>query len=305
MRVETFGDATLINGDCREVLKGPLDFIFVDPPYGHLNNDGDLISFREAALGQKKDKGEATIDFLFADPPYGQNFGDERNILSRHEHAKGFKTKDEEAETRPILNDSPEETKALIDWLFNEATKFLVKGGVISCCCSGGGGKDVAMAEWPQQMFAVPHLQFKQIIIWDKGPMGMGWQWRRSYEVILEAQRKGASTKWYDKTRKVENIIRPGDYGIYKIIPEKDQHPTEKPPELAALFIKLHTRPGELVVDPFMGAGSTGVAAIRTGRKFLGIELDPHWYDVACKKIEAEVKEKESGDDLMDALGFD
>ena len=65
-------------------------------------------------------------------------------------------------------------------------------------------------------MVAVPHLQFRQIIAWDKGSMGMGWHYRRSYEVILEAQRKGAPCKWYDKTRKVENIIRPGDYGVRK-----------------------------------------------------------------------------------------
>ena len=125
---------------------------------------------------------------------------------------------------------------------------------------------------------------------------------RPSYEVILDAQRKGARCKWYDNTRKVENIIRPGQYSIYNIIPDADQHPTEKPPELAAHFIGLHTRPRELVLDPFMGAGSTGLAAIRLGRKFLGKEIDQHWFDVACRKIEDEVRAKESGEDFMEAL---
>ena len=151
-------------------------------------------------------------------------------------------------------------------------------------------------------MVGVPHLQFRQVIVWDKAPMGMGWHYRRSYEVILEAQRKGASCKWYDKTRKVENIIRPGDYGIYKIIPGADQHPTEEPPELAAHFIRLHTQPGELVLDPFMGAGITALAAIRLGRTFLGIEIDQHWFDVACRKIETEVRAKESGENVMETL---
>jgi hypothetical protein len=50
----------------------------------------------------------------------------------------------------------------------------------------------------------------------------MGWHFRRSYEVILDAQRKGAPCKWYDETKKIENIIRPGHYGIYKIIPGAD-----------------------------------------------------------------------------------
>jgi site-specific DNA-methyltransferase (adenine-specific) len=64
----------------------------------------------------------------------------------------------------------------------------------------------------------------------------------------------------------------------------------------------MHTQPGELVLDPFMGAGSTGLAAIRLGRRFLGIEIDQHWFDVACRKIEAEVRAKESGEDFMEAL---
>ena len=120
-------------------------------------------------------------------------------------------------------NDDPRGAKALIAWLFNDATKSLVKGGCICCCCSGGGGKDLAFADWTQMMVAVPHLRFKQVIVWDKGPMGMGMglHFRPSYEVILDAQRKGARCKWYDKTRKVENIIRPGQYSIYKIIPER------------------------------------------------------------------------------------
>lgn len=274
MKTEVIGDVILHHGDCRDVLGEDtpykqIDFIFTDSPYGHNNNDGDLISFREAALGQEEKKS------------WG---GDIRN------------------DPRPILNDSPEQTKVLVSWLFNDATKLLVKGGCICCCCSGGGGKDVAMAEWPQMMFAVPHLAFKQVIIWDKGPMGMGWHYRRSYETVLVAQRQGAPCKWYDTTKKVENIIRPGDYGIYKILPVRDQHPTEKPVELAAHFIRLHTQPGELVCDPFMGGGSTGLAAIRSGRKFLGVELEQHWFDVACRKIEAEVLAKESGDDMMETL---
>jgi DNA modification methylase len=247
-----------------EIKPYSVDFIFVDPTYGHSNNDGDLISVRELALGQAKE---------------GEVYA-----------------------TRPIANDDPEKAKALIEWLFNDATKSLVKGGCICCCCSGGGGEDVALANWTQMMVGVPHLQFRQVIVWDKAPMGMGWHYRRSYEVILEAQRKGAPCKWYDKTRKVENIIRPGDFGIYKIIPGANQHPTEKPPELAAHFIGLHTQPGELVLDPFMGAGSTGLAAIRLGRKFLGIEIDQHWFDVSCRKIETEVRAKESGEDFMEAL---
>lgn len=129
-------------------------------------------------------------------------------------------------------------------------------------------------------------IGFKQAIVYDKGPIGMGWHYRRSYEFVLVGQKPGAKAKWYDETNKIENIIRPGDYGIAKIIPSKNQHPTEKPWQLAAHFIRLHTKPGDIVLDPFMGSGSTGVAALSLDRRFIGIELDKHWYRHTIKRLE-------------------
>lgn len=128
-------------------------------------------------------------------------------------------------------------------------------------------------------------FNFKQMVIWDKGPMGMGWHYRRSYETVLVAEKPGKS-KWHDETGRVENIIRPGMYGIKKIIPQHDDHPTPKPVELSAHFINLHTLHGETVLDPFMGGGSTGEAAMKSGRKFIGIELDERWFNMACERIE-------------------
>lgn len=121
------------------------------------------------------------------------------------------------------------------------------------------------------------------MVVWDKGPMGMGWHYRRSYETVLVAQVPGAACRWYDDTHAVENIIRPGT--APKIIPSAEQHPTEKPWQLAAHFIKLHTQPGDLVLDPFCGSGSTGVAAVMLGRRFLGIELDPQYAGMARRRI--------------------
>jgi site-specific DNA-methyltransferase (adenine-specific)/modification methylase len=54
-------------------------------------------------------------------------------------------------------------------------------------------------------------------------------------------------------------------------------------------LIPLHSSACELVVDPFMGSGTTGVACIRTGRKFIGIEKEEKYFDIAVKRIEAEL----------------
>lgn len=131
-------------------------------------------------------------------------------------------------------------------------------------------------------------LTFKQMVIWDKGKMGMGWHYRRSYETVLVCH-KGATCNWYDDSDRVENIIRPGDYGISKIIPQADDHPTPKPWQLPAHFIKLHTQEGDTVLDPFMGGGSTLEACHRMNRKFIGIELEERWIQLAIERLKQGV----------------
>lgn len=251
-RIEQLAEGvTLYLGDCREILPtiGMVDMIFTDPPYGHNNNNNDLIHHWEAALGLAPDDGS-------------------------------------DRSSRPIANDGPKETAALIEWFFSEIPKHLWPGSCCCCCC--GGGPDPQFARWSLEIDK--HLDFKQMIVWDKGPMGMGWHYRRSYETVLVAQKPGAACRWFDESSAIENIIRPGYLGIRKILPQKTDHPTPKPPELARHFVRLHTQIGQTVLDPFMGAGSTGVAAVEEGRKFIGVEVDPQWFDLSCKRISAAIE---------------
>jgi len=249
-RKEVIGPCELWLGDATEAVpmlaNGCADMIFTDPPYGHNNNNGDLIHHRECALGLA---------------PNGVS------------------------SPRPIANDGSEAEK-LATWLFGVAPRLLKVGG---CCCCGGGGPDPTFARWSLAMDE--HLEFKQMIVWDKGPMGMGWHYRRSYETILVGQKRGGPCKWYDDSDRVENIIRPGYLGIRKLIPQKTDHPTPKPPELARHFIRLHTLRGEMVLDPFMGGGSTAVAAAKEGRSFIGIEIEQCWFDIACRRIEETMRQ--------------
>lgn len=64
------------------------------------------------------------------------------------------------------------------------------------------------------------------------------------------------------------------------------RHPTEKPVSLMREILTDFTNAGETVLDPFMGSGTTGVACVQLQRKFIGIELDPKYFDIACKRIE-------------------
>ena len=69
--------------------------------------------------------------------------------------------------------------------------------------------------------------------------------------------------------------------------PEKREHPNEKP--VGVMQWCIHRVKAGTILDPFMGSGTTGVAAVRLGRKFYGIEIDEKYFDIAVKRIEAEL----------------
>jgi DNA modification methylase len=251
----------VVEADCRGVLAAlpdrSVDMVMTDPPYGHNNNNGDLIHSREAALGK-------TAPNVKAAP-------------------------------RPIANDGPEANDLIRDVLPHVAR--LLRHGGCCCCCCGGGGPDPQFARW--SLWIDEHLDFKQMVVWDKGPMGMGWHYRRSYETVLVATKRGGPCKWYDSSDRIENVIRPGARGagggeIRKIIPKANDHPTPKPWELAAHFVALHTAPGDLVLDPFAGHGWVGVACRHLGRRYLGVEISAEFVREARRKIAAALSPQTS-----------
>lgn len=117
-------------------------------------------------------------------------------------------------------------------------------------------------------------------LIWDKGPAsGMGdlsIPWKTSYELIFVGG-EGWSGNRDEGVIKGHHIVTRASMGRV--------HPNEKPVSLMSLLIAK--APGSLVLDPFMGSGSTGVAAVNMGRKFIGVELEPTYFDIACERIAA------------------
>ena len=82
------------------------------------------------------------------------------------------------------------------------------------------------------------------------------------------------------------------DAGIYEYpIPRhkgKRQHPTQKPLSLFEELVRKHSNQGDLVVDPFLGAGTTGVAAVRNFRNFTGCDIDENYVDISRKRLKAQ-----------------
>lgn len=80
---------------------------------------------------------------------------------------------------------------------------------------------------------------------------------------------------------------RPAKLFRRHVVSYEKNHPTQKPLELMEWCLSFLPK-AKTILDPFMGSGTTGVACIRTGRKFIGIEKEPKYFDIACKRIKAE-----------------
>ena len=84
-----------------------------------------------------------------------------------------------------------------------------------------------------------------------------------------------------------EKLVNPSDVLLFNVVPNRrgKLHPTQKPVNLMEYFIKTYTNEGETVLDFAMGSGTTGVACKNLNRKFIGIELDENYYQIAKERI--------------------
>jgi len=240
-----------------------------------------------------------SVPMIWTDPPYGNNNADCGDLISRARHACGDVGADEKEHVRPIANDGPEDMERVIRGMLAEAGRVLTKN-CVCCCCGGGGGPKPTFARVALWMDEKP-MAFFHAVVWDKGGLGMGWRYRRNYEMVMVAHRRGGKLKWETESSGMDtaNVVRIG-----KIIPTADDHPTPKPVELVEHFLRLHTKPGDLVLDPFSGAGTTGVACVRLRREFLGFELDAQWTDVANRRIDAARRNLDPADLVSGQAGL-
>ena len=104
-------------------------------------------------------------------------------------------------------------------------------------------------------------FKFWKPLVWDKKAIGMGYHYRARYEFIL----------FFEKGKR-----RLHDLGVADVLEAKrirGGYPTEKPAEISDVLVRQSSSPGDLVLDPFMGSGSAGVAAVRSGRRFAGNDI--------------------------------
>ena len=120
-----------------------------------------------------------------------------------------------------------------------------------------------------------PRCNHVRLLIWDKVVSYNGYTWRHQHELIAWGECDGAAR------------IPTGDGDVISIrgVMQDDRfHPAEKPVEIIERLIgKLSAE--AVILDPFMGSGTTGVAAVKLGRKFIGIEIEERYFSIACRRI--------------------
>ncbi len=121
---------------------------------------------------------------------------------------------------------------------------------------------------------------YRQTLIWDKGSFALGRSdYRYAHEPIHYGWTPGAAHRWFGNRDKSTMLRFPRPS-------RNEDHPTMKPPELIAHCIENSSQQGDLVGDPFMGSGSTMMAAEQTGRAAFGVEIEPRYVDVQVQRWE-------------------
>ena len=203
-----------------------------------------------------------TAACMWTDPPYGV------------EYQGGTK------EHLTLRNDRPETLEALLAESFTEADQVLAPGAAIYVCHPAG-----ALSLTFGQQFLARGWRLHQTLVWVKDAFVLGRSdYHYKHEPVLfgyklaEAGRRGRGSRgWYggNDAASVFEVPRP------KASPD---HPTAKPVPLITAMLRNSTRTGDVVIDPYLGSGSTLVACEELGRVCCGLELDPRYVDVVVRR---------------------
>lgn len=116
-------------------------------------------------------------------------------------------------------------------------------------------------------------LDYTAVHIWDK-KVGAGSQYERIFE------RNGGKEYKVYREYLINSTVAASYTGD-----EFTGHPSQKPLRLLMKLVEEYTEKGDLVYDPFMGSGTTGIACMRLGRRFVGVELDERWFEMAERRV--------------------
>jgi site-specific DNA-methyltransferase (adenine-specific) len=220
------------------------------------------------------------VDLVLTDPPYssGGAMRSDRNL----DTGKKYRMTGVERQDFNFSGDSRDQRALMFwcsDWM-SQCVYATKPGGAILC-----------FIDWRNLPCVVDAVQvggwvYRGIIPWDKGEAtrpNKGW-FRAQVEYIVAAS-NGALLQGAD----ADGICSPGFFHC-GVNPADKFHLTGKPTDLVVSMLQTRND-WRTVLDPFMGSGTTGVACQRLGRRFIGIELDEGYFDIACRRIEEAMRQ--------------
>ncbi|WP_374474935.1 site-specific DNA-methyltransferase [Zoogloea sp.] len=219
----------------------------------------------------------AQADMVFTDPPYNVNYANSAKDKMR-------------GKDRAILNDNLGD--GFYDFLLAALTPTVAH-------CRGGIYVAMSSSELDvlQAAFRAAGGKWSTFIIWAKNTFTLGRaDYQRQYEPILYGWPEGAQRHWCGDRDQ-------GDVWNIKKPQKNDLHPTMKPVELVERAIRNSSRPGNVVLDPFGGSGTTLIAAEKSGRQARLIELDPKYVDVIVRRWQDWTGQQATRE--SDGLAFD
>jgi hypothetical protein len=218
----------------------------------------------------------AQIDAAFLDPPYNVRIKGNANPTGRHREFAMASGEMSEANFRSFLADAL------------GAAAGCSRDGAIHFVCMDWRHMDSVLAVGP-----AVYGELLNLCIWNKSNAGMGSLYRSKHELVF-VYRVGMAPhlNMVELGKHGRNRTNVWDYASVSSIrgsrrDDLNLHPTVKPVGLVADAIKDVTRHGDLVMDHFLGSGTTLLAAERTGRRFRGLEIDPGYVDVAIERWSA------------------
>lgn len=221
--------------------------------------------YNEECIEGMKKMSDNSIDLIVTDPPYLVNYKTNRRKNKEHRF------------TKAILNDNNEQL--IIDYI-NECYRVLKDNSAMYMFCSSD-----KVDFFKQQL--EKKFKIKNMVIWVKNNHTAGdlkGSFGRKYEIIFLVV-KGV---------KHFNGKRLTDIWEFDKVSGKNQvHQNQKPLELIKLCIEKHSDENDIILDGFMGSGTTAIACMNTNRNYIGFELDEGYYNVSLDRIEKHKKEME------------
>lgn len=243
-----------------------------------VNLSPDCLIYNGDSLQILKNIDDNSVDLILTDPPY--NLG--KFMHDRATNMGKLRGNHFSATDWDHLDHSKWIEK--MDQFLNESSRIIKTGGSLIIFMS------LMKIETIIQLAEKYKFYYKTTGVWHKKnpiPRNMKLHFVNSTEGWIYFTFKDKTGKFNYEGKMVHDFIETG------LTPSTEKkfggHPTQKPEALIKHFVRLLTDTGDLILDPFMGSGTTGKVAVELGRKFIGIELSQKYYEVSKKRIASQL----------------